>query len=223
MPARLRPSAPIAADAVLVGDPGRALLLAQELLAQPKMSNHARGLWGYSGETATGRPLTVQSTGIGAPSAAAVLTDLAELGMKRAVRVGSCTALDDRLGLGAVLLVSEAFAGDGVSRSLGNEGGSPGPDPELLQRLAATIEDGARRAPIASFDLPPGPEVDPDAAFAAADQQTAAIFSLAPGLGVAAAALLIVTVDAGGEAIGDEGLETAAKRAGRAASTALSS
>ena len=32
--ARLRPTAPIAADAVLVGDPGRALLLAQELLEQ---------------------------------------------------------------------------------------------------------------------------------------------------------------------------------------------
>ena len=41
-----------AADAILVGDPGRALLLAQELLEQPKMSNHARGLWGYSGQTA---------------------------------------------------------------------------------------------------------------------------------------------------------------------------
>ena len=48
MPARLRPTAPIAPDAILVGDPGRALLLAQELLEQPKMSNHARGLWGYT-------------------------------------------------------------------------------------------------------------------------------------------------------------------------------
>ncbi len=49
MPARLRPTAPIATDAILVGDPGRALMLAQELLAEPKMSNHARGLWGYTG------------------------------------------------------------------------------------------------------------------------------------------------------------------------------
>ena len=49
VPSRLRPTAPIAADAILVGDPGRALLLAQELLEEPKMSNHARGLWGYTG------------------------------------------------------------------------------------------------------------------------------------------------------------------------------
>ena len=52
MPSRLRPTAPFAADAILVGDPGRALLLAQELLEEPKMSNHARGLWGYSGPDA---------------------------------------------------------------------------------------------------------------------------------------------------------------------------
>ena len=52
--ARLRPNASDAADAILVGDPGRALLLAQELLEQPKMSNHARGLWGYSGQTPAG-------------------------------------------------------------------------------------------------------------------------------------------------------------------------
>ena len=94
MPARLRPTAPIAADAILVGDPGRALLLAQELLEQPKMSNHARGLWGYSGETAGGEELTIQATGMGGPSAAVVLADLAELGVRRAIRVGTCTALE---------------------------------------------------------------------------------------------------------------------------------
>ena len=82
MPAHLRPTAPIAADAVLVGDPGRALLLAQELLEEPKMSNHARGLWGYSGQTPAGDALTIQATGIGGPSAALVLGDLAELGVR---------------------------------------------------------------------------------------------------------------------------------------------
>ena len=69
MPARLRPTAPIAADAVLVGDPGRALTLAQALLKEPKMSNHARGLWGYSGLTRAGHELSIQATGMGGPSA----------------------------------------------------------------------------------------------------------------------------------------------------------
>src|SRR5215218_7899436 len=95
MPARLRPTAPIAAEAILVGDPGRALMLAQELLCEPKMSNHARGLWGYSGETEAGRQLTIQSTGMGGPSASVVLADLAELGVRRAVRIGTCASLGD--------------------------------------------------------------------------------------------------------------------------------
>ena len=90
MPARLRPTAPIAADAILVGDPGRALMLAQALLEQPKMSNHARGLWGYTGRTPDGPTLSIQATGMGGPSAALVLADLAELGVRRAVRVGTC-------------------------------------------------------------------------------------------------------------------------------------
>src|SRR6476469_7789804 len=100
MPSRLRPTASFAADAILVGDPGRALLLAQELLEQPKMSNHARGLWGYSGLTPAGDELTIQSTGIGGPSAALVLADLAELGVRRAVRVGTCTGLRAGTSLG---------------------------------------------------------------------------------------------------------------------------
>ncbi len=93
MPSRLRPVASVAAEAILVGDPGRSLLLAQELLEQPKMSNHARGLWGYHGHTPGGRELTVQATGMGGPSAALVLADLAELGVRRAIRVGSATGL----------------------------------------------------------------------------------------------------------------------------------
>ena len=52
MPRRLRPTAEIHPDAILVGDPGRAMALAQVLTEGPKMANHARGLWGYSGTTA---------------------------------------------------------------------------------------------------------------------------------------------------------------------------
>ena len=73
VPRRLRPTAEIHPEAILVGDPGRAMALAQVLTEGPKMANHARGLWGYSGLTPEGRGLTVQATGMGGPSAALVL------------------------------------------------------------------------------------------------------------------------------------------------------
>ena len=131
------PHRPIAADAILVGDPGRALLLAQELLEQPKMSNHARGLWGYSGRTAAGEELTIQATGMGGPSAALVLADLAELG----VRARGASRHLRRAGrgereLGELLLVEQAIAAGGSAASFGLDARrAVEPDAELLERL----------------------------------------------------------------------------------------
>lgn len=222
MPTRLRPTAPIAADAVLVGDPGRALLLAQELLSEPKMSNHARGLWGYSGQTPVGHPLTIQSTGMGGPSAALVLAELAELGVRRAVRVGTCVAFDENLALGDLLLVAEAVAAGGSATSFGlalDE--TVEPDRELTEGLAVALGDRASRARIASFDAHPR-EHEVAAPITAGDMQTAPLLARSRALGVHAAALLIVSETAADEALAKEELEEAERGAGRAASAVLS-
>ena len=92
-PIHLHPTAPLAERVLLPGDPGRALALAQALLVEPRMFNHNRGLWGYTGAAPDGEPLTIQSTGIGGPSAAIVLSELIALGVQRAIRVGTCGAL----------------------------------------------------------------------------------------------------------------------------------
>jgi uridine phosphorylase len=221
MPVRLRPTAPIAADAILVGDPGRALLLAQELLTQPKMSNHARGLWGYSGATPAGRPLTIQATGMGGPSAALVLADLAELGVRRAIRVGSCTALAPEPEPGELLVPLEASA---WARGAHTETFLPDTRLTGLLRTELGAPKQGRPALLASLDEPhdhgaPGEHADADAA----DMQTATLFERAASLGVALAAVLIVAEDARGEVADDETMEAAAKQAGRAAAAALRS
>lgn len=220
MPARLRPTAPMAPDAILVGDPGRALLLAQELLEKPKMSNHARGLWGYTGRTAAGDELTIQATGMGGPSAAMVLTDLAKLGVKRVVRVGTCAALGDKADVGELLLPTEAIAATDSAAAFGlTRGGSAQPDASLLDRLIAELGGEARTCPVVSLDLLPPGGVAADVV--AADMQTVAIFACGRELELVAAAILIVS-EARGEKLRDDGLESVAKRAGRAAAKALS-
>ena len=75
------------------------------------MSNHARGLWGYTGETPGGEPLTIQATGMGAPSAAIVLEDLAGLGIRRVIRVGTCVGVPGRAEAGEILLVERGDRG----------------------------------------------------------------------------------------------------------------
>jgi uridine phosphorylase len=221
MPARLRPTAAVAADAILVGDPGRSLLLAQELLEKPRMSNHARGLWGYSGRTPAGRELTIQATGIGGPSAAAVVTDLAELGVRRAIRIGTCAGVEPRARAGETLLVERALATAGSAASFGLAAGEAiEPDAELLARLRGEAAAEARAATIASVDALP-PAATPGGPVAAADMQTLAVLARAGGLGIAAAAMLIVSETAAGETVFDDELEAAAKRAGHTASAVL--
>jgi uridine phosphorylase len=220
VPAYLRPTAPLAAAAVLAGDPGRALLLAQELLEEPKMSNHARGLWGYSGRTPAGEDLTIQATGIGGPSAAIVLADLAELGVRRVVRVGTCVGAED-CALGDLILVSAAIAAGGSATSLGAALGETAlPDPGLTKRVAAALGDNGRPATIASVDADPGKE---PLLAAATDMQTAPLLIRARSLGIRAAAILIVTEQSAGPAtLEKDALELAEKRAGHAASASLS-
>lgn len=212
MPRRLRPTAPIGADAILVGDPGRALLLAQELLEAPKMSNHARGLWGYSGRTPAGEVLTIQATGMGGPSAAIVLDDLAELGVRRAVRVGTCVAHDPAPATGALLVVGSA-EGNGETAL---------PDPDITERLAQELDSEGDAVMVASFHEPSSRATPHPPGAIAADMQTATVLARGRALGVAVAAILIVETAAGGEQIADEDLEAAAKRGGRAAASALS-
>ncbi len=226
MPARLRPSAPIAANAILVGDPGRALMLAQELLVQPKMSNHARGLWGYTGVTHAGDELTIQSTGMGGPSAAVVLADLAELGVKRAIRIGTCASLGE-LELGDLLIVSQAGLAFTCSLSVSNTEKEQGnasarPDGGLSAGLRRALPD-ARHGVAISLDTLYRPERgQPSTLAEAADMQTASLLAAAAEHDVAVAALLIVTEKSGSGQLQDEVLEENAKRAGSAAAAILS-
>jgi uridine phosphorylase len=222
MPRRLRPTAATAPEAILVGDPGRALLLAQELLEQPKMSNHARGLWGYHGSTPDGMPLTIQSTGMGGPSAALVLDDLAELGVRRAVRVGTCVGLERGKVPGDILLVREAIAAGGSAGALGVVAGTAVvPDRGLTDGLAVVLGSDCRLAVVASVDAHPPAAVTGTGAIAA-DMQTAPLLAGAAGLGIGLAVLLIVSEQEHGSSLEKEDLEKCEKRAGRAAAAILS-
>ena len=222
----LRPKAPYAPDVLLPGDPGRALTLAQQLLTEPKMSNHHRGLWGYSGETGSGRPLSIQATGVGGPSAAIVLEELAGLGVQRAIRVGTCGALDSALSLGDLISAEAALAEDGVSRALGANRVAR-PDRRLQEQLRA---NGATDALIASTDL--YYEVDPAAregwlaaGARAVEMEAAALFALGARLGVAVGCALVVSdVFPGGKRrrISDQALAAAVERMGTCAARALS-
>jgi purine-nucleoside phosphorylase len=228
MTIHIHPTAPLADRVLLPGDPGRALRLAQALLESPAMFNHNRGLWGYTGSDAYGRPLTIQSTGMGGPSAAIVITELAELGARQFVRVGTCGALAPELALGELIVVREALPRDGTSVALG-AADPVTPDPELTLALLESAGAAASSGSVVSsdlfYDLPDGEEDEWMASGAVAvEMESATLFALAGRRDFEAASLLAVSdvIRPARARIGDDELVAAELRLGEVAAAALS-
>jgi uridine phosphorylase len=228
----LHPTAPLAERVLLPGDPGRALALAQTLLEKPLMFNHNRGLWGYTGRARDGEPLTIQATGMGGPSAAIVLAELIALGARRAIRVGTCGALDPALDLGELVVAREAICADGTSRAL--RGGERSGEERVaavaeLSDALARSDPAAASGTIVSVDLfyerDGTPRADGHADAIAVEMEAAALFALGAAEATPVACLLAVTdvFDASGARtrIAPEQLAGAVERLGAVALAAL--
>jgi uridine phosphorylase len=206
-PAWLRPHAPVAERVLAPGDPGRALRLAQALTEKPLMVNHARGLWGYTGTAADGAPLTIQSTGLGGASTVAVVRDLAALGARRIIRVGTCAAVGGDLRVGTLGAADPVLSCDGASRALG---AGDELSPELAVGLPALV--------LASTDLDDAPV---PAHAHARDLTSAALLAAAAATGLSAGVAVVVVLAANGERLDDEALHESELELGRAALAAL--
>jgi uridine phosphorylase len=220
----LQPTAPLAERALLPGDPGRALALAHALLDRPRMFNHSRGLWGYTGAAPDGALLTIQSTGIGGPSAAIVLEELCDLGLRAAVRIGTCRALNGGPAVGETVCVDAALTCDGASAALA-AGGRVDADAELAAALAGESDHtGLVVSTDLFYDRRPGHEQAWTAAGAlAVDLQSATILAVAAARGVRAGSALAVSAgrSPGARRLTGAELEAAETRLGRAGLRAL--
>lgn len=223
-PIHIHPTAPLAESVLLPGDPGRALALAQALLDQPRMFNHHRGLWGYTGTARSGLEVTIQSTGMGGPSAAIVMHELIELGLRRAIRVGSCGGLDSALALGELVIAREAICSDGTSRALGAaaRAASDRSLADALERAAPAAHAGA----VVSVDLFYGARHPGEGNNAiAVEMEAAALFTLGARASIPVGCVLAVSdqfrPETGRVRIADSHLAQAALEMGAAALDAL--
>lgn len=210
----LRPAADLAERVLLPGDPHRALAVAQVLIEQPKMFNHHRGLWGYTGVARDGELLSIQATGMGGPSAAIVIEELIALGAKTLIRIGTCGALTDHHAIGDLVKAEAALALDGTSQALGAEARVE-PDAELT---GALDPPGALAASVDLFydgEQPTGADV--------VEMECATLFQIARLRGVRAAAVLGVsdTLAGGRRRICAEHLEALGVQLGEAGWSAL--
>ncbi len=106
------------AEAVLLpGDPLRAQHIAERCLTDARQVNAVRNALAYTG-TYRGMEVSVLGTGMGIPSASIYTRELVvEYGVRRLVRVGSCGALQDDVGIRDVILAAGACTDSGVNRA----------------------------------------------------------------------------------------------------------
>lgn len=125
----------VAPRVLLPGDPGRAEWIARTYLEGAVPYNTHRGLLGYTGRY-KGVPVSVQATGMGAPSAAIVVEELIQLGARVLVRVGTCGAVESGLEPAELVVVQGAVPLDGTTRQyLEGLPYAPVPDVEVFLAL----------------------------------------------------------------------------------------
>jgi uridine phosphorylase len=91
--------------------------------------------------TYNGAPISVTSTGIGSPSAAIAVEELAECGVDTFLRVGSCGAIQPETDVGDLVITAGAVREEGTSDAYARESYPAVADQEVVTALVAAAEE----------------------------------------------------------------------------------
>lgn len=100
--------------AILPGDPARVVKIAMQL-ENPKGLIISREYTSYSGEI-NGEKVLVMSTGMGGPSTAIAVEELAQLGVENLIRVGTSGGMQLDVEAGDIVIASSAIRQEGTSK-----------------------------------------------------------------------------------------------------------
>jgi purine-nucleoside phosphorylase len=194
----------VAPIVLLPGDPGRATRVAQ-LLEGVRCYNEHRGLLGYTGVYRDVR-VSVQTTGMGAPSAAIVVEELAMLGAKTVMRIGTCGASRAEIHPTDLIVATAAWPLDGTTREyLGPDAGPL----SATDRVARALIEACERAPVVHHEgavatedalyavKPDWPETWAPRGVLAQEMEASAVFAVASLRGLEAGCLLTVSNSVG--------------------------
>ncbi len=155
------------APIVLVpGDPDRATRIASRFdggLDAARRVNDHRLMYGYTG-TWRGRPVSVQTSGMGTPSLSIVVEELLNLGAKRLIRVGTCGGVGTGVRTGDLVIANAAEPLDGATLTyLHGDRFAAVPDFELTRALVDAAQASGSRyhvGPVATVDVFYNPDED---------------------------------------------------------------
>jgi len=119
--------------AILPGDPKRVDRIAKFLddVKEITFNREYKSISGYY----KGVKVLAMSTGMGGPSTAIGVEELANVGVKAMIRIGSCGALKSGIKLGDLVIVNGAVRDDGASNAYIDKAFPAIPDTELLMNV----------------------------------------------------------------------------------------
>ena len=186
---------------LLPGDPNRARRISERFdEGTARQVNDHRGLLGFTG-TFRGSPVSVQTSGMGAPSLSIVVEELLRLGAKRLIRVGTCGGIAAGLKTGDLVIATAACPVDGATTTyLHDEAYAPAADFALTHALVHAAEAAGiavRTGLVATVDVFYNTDADyaqrwRDRGVLAFEMEASALFYLAARAGVQAACALTV-------------------------------
>jgi uridine phosphorylase len=132
--------------AFLPGDPGRVERIARRL-SRPEQLSSNREFTAYGGYLGRER-IVVMSTGIGGPATAIVVEELARLGVKVMIRVGTCGAIAREAKVGSVIIADAAVRMDGTSALYIQQGYPAAAEPRVVMALSDSARGLGQRAAV---------------------------------------------------------------------------
>lgn len=146
----------IAEVVLLPGDPLRAKWIAETFLENAQLYSSVRNMFGFTG-TFQGQRVSVQGTGMGAPSAGIYIHELfSEYGVQKAIRVGTCGGMKPTK-LRDVIIAMTASTDSNINRRATNGlDFAPSANFELLEKAVAKARElkiDFHVGPVASGDL----------------------------------------------------------------------
>jgi len=206
MPIHLRATKEDYAPTVLlVGDPARSVRINQ-MLKDSKIVNKNRGLLSYTGLYKDNK-ISVQTTGMGCPSAAIVVEELIQLGVKTIIRIGTCGGIGEHIKpLDIVAAVAAAPFDGTTSTYLRGEPHAPYATFEILNTALNVAKEKNMKiifGGVASVDVFYNPFPDyvqklREKGIIAVEMETSLVYYLANRSGLNAASFLLVSDIVGG-------------------------
>jgi uridine phosphorylase len=126
--------------ALLSGDPNRSTVIALGRLSGGRVLSENRGLHSYTATLPSGAPVLCATSGMGGPSTSIVLNELAQVGVRTVIRIGTTGSIQAHVPAGSVVISSAALRRHGAALDVAPVEFPAAADPFVTVRLAGAAQ-----------------------------------------------------------------------------------